>query len=135
MSSHGSGASSRSYRTPARGLAEHLSRCLRGARFATEDASQKQLQQKDVVHMAMADNPISRRNFLYGMVGTGAALTIGRRVAGFRPTGSPGRSEVGPVRHSHVHELGLSGSYDTGDQGFRGPATPRFRYSPVMYRR
>ena len=32
--------------------------------------------------MAMADNPISRRNFLYGMVGTGAALTLGRRVVG-----------------------------------------------------
>ena len=32
--------------------------------------------------MAMAENPISRRNFLYGMVGTGAALTLGRRVVG-----------------------------------------------------
>ena len=32
--------------------------------------------------MAMADSPISRRNFLYGMVGAGAAVTIGRGVLG-----------------------------------------------------
>jgi raffinose/stachyose/melibiose transport system substrate-binding protein len=69
-------------------MAERFGCCLRGARFPTQDASQKQLQQKDVVHMAIADNPISRRNFLYGMVGTGAALTIGRRVA------ASGRLEV-----------------------------------------
>ena len=32
--------------------------------------------------MAMSDSPISRRNFLYGMVGAGAAVTIGRGVLG-----------------------------------------------------
>ena len=39
--------------------------------------------------MAMADNPISRRNFLYGMLGTGAAVTVGRRLVG------SGQSEAG----------------------------------------
>jgi raffinose/stachyose/melibiose transport system substrate-binding protein len=39
--------------------------------------------------MAMADNPISRRNFLYGMIGTGAAVTIGSRLVG------SGRLEAG----------------------------------------
>ena len=35
--------------------------------------------------MAMADNPISRRNFLYGMIGTGAAVTIGQTSRRLRP--------------------------------------------------
>ena len=64
--------------------------------------------------MAMADNPISRRNFLYGMVGTGAAVTLGRRVVGSGrvEARSADAASSSPSGHPDLHELGLGGSYD-----------------------
>ena len=85
----------------------------------------------------MSDSPISRRNFLYGMVGAGRRSnnlleeSSGQADLKREPRTAASCLHLGTLT---FYELGLGGSYNVPPLRLSKPATRKSRYRPAMYR-